>query len=101
MREIDVMQAHVNYHQVGLGQTDCGLNSNHGTHPCCSYITMSNILGGLFKDLNNTFESGIKDIKSTGKSADCIEKGVRELISSFDEQEVRRTHGTSRHSETY
>jgi len=62
---------------------------------------MSNILGGLFKDLDNTFESGVKDIESAGKSADRIEKGVRELISSFDEQEVRRTHGTLRHSETH
>jgi hypothetical protein len=55
---------------------------------------MSDILDSLFQNLEDTLESGLKDIKSAHKSADSIANGLGELMSSFDVQEVRRIRGT-------
>jgi len=50
---------------------------------------MSIELDGLFQNLNDTFESSTKKLEDAGKSADRIADGVKELVSSFDEREVR------------
>ena len=50
---------------------------------------MSGVLDGLFKNLEDTFESSVKKIKTAGESADRVADGVEKLVSSFDEHEVR------------
>jgi len=63
--------------------------------------TMSNVIDTLFKSLEDTLESSIKDVETAGKSANRIADGVEEIMSSFDEHEVRaRAYLPPRHSET-
>lgn len=50
---------------------------------------MSILVDGLFQTLEDTFESSIKSIKTASESADRIADGVKDLVSSFDEHEVR------------
>jgi hypothetical protein len=50
---------------------------------------MSNVIDTLFQSLEDTLESSIKDVETAGKSADRIADGVEEIMSSFDEHEVR------------
>jgi methyl-accepting chemotaxis protein len=63
--------------------------------------TMSNVIDTLFQSLEDTLESSIKDVETAGKSADRIADGVEEIMSSFDEHEVRAcAYLPPRHSET-
>jgi hypothetical protein len=50
---------------------------------------MSSVLDGLFQDLEDTFESSTKKIETAVKSADRVADGVKNLVSSFNEHEVR------------
>lgn len=69
----------------------------HSTHPYAPTSpthyhrphAMSNSLDGLFQILEDTFENSGKDVEIAGKSAHRITDGVKTLLSSFDEHEVR------------
>jgi hypothetical protein len=63
---------------------------------------MSNVIDTLFKSLEDTLESSIKDVETAEKSADRIADGVEEIMSSFDKHEVCvRAYLPPRHSEMW